>query len=879
MSFHFNMLKKKGRNNVTVKNNNLLEREYKHGDCASCPLNYLEKSLITPKMLPAGPDDASIYVLGEAPGEQEDIDGEAFVGDSGMLLQKAFTYDVWDNEVRRWNTIRCRPQDNRNPVAKEISSCRGYIEDDIAKVQPVVVVGTGNIPLSWSIGQNKIGLWRGRKIPIKVKDHVCWYMPIHHPSYILRNGGMEKSQYANLFLLDVEKAIEIAKAEVLPTWIDSDRILSDSDIIINSGLHRDPLKAIEDLWIEFCKRPSLGCDIEGYPLRPYSKDSIMISIALSYGRKSFAYSIEHETVSQELSKKLLEMTLYYLLRSGKKICHNLAFEMEWFASKLSKHMLRRTEWADTMAQSYLLGGPGPGKKDDDPRGREMLSLDQAVLETFGFPLKAISNLDRKDMRKHKIEDVLVYNNLDSKWTFYTYHKRKRLVEQTELRHEYHRLIRSTPTVVLSQLKGMKRNEQKIARFSTDLTLKISNLDKDIRSTPEVKKFEISKGSSFNPASADLVGEVLHKYFKEPSVIAPSGKYATPEPVLKDIDNDFSKLILQRRGLAVLLSTFILPLVQGSDKSVVHDDLLIHTVYNLMITRSGRLSSDSPNLQNYPKRKNIEIRECLEALFPWLRFLSIDYAGMEARVIAMASEDRTLVEALWNRYDIHLDWAEKGIYLFGDKWVDLWWKAFGRPDDAKLKKELRQLMKNQWVFPQFFGASATSCSRNLQCKEDRAYKLADDFWLDFKGVKNWHKRTLKFYDDHGYVENLMGSRRRYGPIGYNELINTPIQGSASDIVVDAMNRLSEKADATGETEFQAVLNVHDDLTFAVHKDRIDERREEIVSHMLYVPFKFADIVPIEVEAAVGDSWGNMKEVGSYSSIGRKIQNGLALEVST
>jgi len=236
------------------------------------------------------------------------------------------------------------------------------------------------------------------------------------------------------------------------------------------------------------------------------------------------------------------------------------------------------------------------------------------------------------------------------------------------------------------------------------------------------------------------------------------------------------------------------------------------------------------------------------------FVEADYGQIEARVIAMASRDRVFTKALWDRYDVHMDWAERIAYAYPDR-------VGGKKNltDKKVMKTFRGDVKNQWVFPLFFGATLYKVSNELGIPDEYLKDLYEEFWRTFEGVKSYQERMQREYKKNGYVECLTGRRRR-APLSYNQLINSPIQGTASDIVVDGMNRLSEME----VWDYQANLNIHDSLTFILDEDELEEHTEVIVKEMLGCKFPFIN-VPLTVEVSIGtENWQVMEEMGTFSS---------------
>ena len=178
-------------------------------------------------------------------------------------------------------------------------------------------------------------------------------------------------------------------------------------------------------------------------------------------------------------------------------------------------------------------------------------------------------------------------------------------------------------------------------------------------------------------------------------------------------------------------------------------------------------------------------------------------------------------------------------------------------DEKGAKTLRQEAKNKWVFPQLFGSSPRSCATNLHLPEEVAEKLAKEFWDEFPDVLKWQKRLMQRYEKTLYVETL-GGRRRRGPMTRNEIINTPIQGTAADIVLEGMNALSEQSLILDLPDIHPILNVHDDLTEDMADGTLEENIKLVAIEMCRHRFSYIN-VPLVVEVKVGQRWGDMQEI--------------------
>jgi DNA polymerase len=140
-----------------------------------------------------------IYILGEGPGRVEDETGVQFMGDSGQLLRSEIPR-AFKDKIRWNNTVNCRPPRNATPDHTIVECCRPRVVSDIAKSRPKVIFGFGNVPLQWICGFTGISNWRGRRMPVNIDGHVCWYYPMFHPAFLVRKGrGSYTSEDERMF--------------------------------------------------------------------------------------------------------------------------------------------------------------------------------------------------------------------------------------------------------------------------------------------------------------------------------------------------------------------------------------------------------------------------------------------------------------------------------------------------------------------------------------------------------------------------------------------------------------------------------------------------------------------------------------------------------
>ena len=258
--------------------------------CKVCPLN--RHHLINPKMEATGAENPLVYILGEAPGENEDERGEQFVGKAGSLLRGSLGKGLI-RQSRFNNCIRCHPPKNRNPSYQELECCRNFIVEDIEKSKPEVILGFGNIPLKWLIGQNAIGIWRGRRVPVQVGRHTCWFYPMYHPSYVLRGSGRQgQSKEEFIFDLDIDKLKEDLNDLPVPHVESPDSYYKGIEYVTGAN-GWDDIDTVYDRLQTFSEMDDVAIDIETRGLRPYSKDSMLLTVSIGTYEHAFGFPLTH----------------------------------------------------------------------------------------------------------------------------------------------------------------------------------------------------------------------------------------------------------------------------------------------------------------------------------------------------------------------------------------------------------------------------------------------------------------------------------------------------------------------------------------------------------------------------------------------------------
>lgn len=353
---------------------------------------------------------------------------------------------------------------------------------------------------------------------------------------------------------------------------------------------------------------------------------------------------------------------------------------------------------------------------------------------------------------------------------------------------------------------------------------------------------ILAGREFNLNSPKQLQEILFDELKLPIIKkTPKGQPSTAENVLQELAYEYElpSVILRFRSLFKLLTTYI----EALPKCVNPDTGRVHTSYNQAITSTGRLSSSEPNLQNIPTRtaEGREIRRAFIAKEGY-QLLACDYSQIELRIMAHLSQDERLLKAFSEGLDIHKATASE---------------VFNTPLDEVTSEQRRR--SKAVNFGLIYGMSAFGLSKQLGIERSEAQQYIDLYFARYPGVMRYMEQTRQQAHDRGYVETLRG-RRLYLPDinSKNKLqvkaaertaINAPMQGTAADIIKQAMIDISAWLQAS-ELDVTMIMQVHDELIFEVKSEHVTQAQAEI--KRLMEGAAVLD-VPLEVSAGVGANW--------------------------
>ncbi|MDB4727457.1 DNA polymerase I [Saprospiraceae bacterium] len=511
-----------------------------------------------------------------------------------------------------------------------------------------------------------------------------------------------------------------------------------------------------------------------------------------------------------------------------KYAQNIKYDglmMKWYGVEL------KGKFFDTMIAHYLLE---PGLRHNMDYLSETYLKYQPVSITTLIGKKGKNQLSMRDI---PVEKVCEYAVEDSDVTLQLKEILSPKLKEENLKELYDTMEEPLVKALIDmEYEGINLDSQFLNEYSKELGTGILENEKRIYEKAGVK---------FNIASPKQVGEVLFDKMDIPYRWrkTKTGQYSTDESKLTELakDHDIVADIMNYRTLAKLKSTY----VDALPKMVNPRTGRIHSSFNQALAATGRLSSNNPNLQNIPI-KTPEGRKVRKAFIPRDKdhlLLAADYSQIELRIIAEISGDEAMLEAFQKAQDIHRATAAKVFQVDYDAVT---------ADQRRAAKTVN--------FSIIYGAGSTNLSQQLNIKRAEAKEIITQYFSQYSGLKNYMDKTVEFARENGFVKTLMGRRRYLRDINSRNAlartntervaINTPIQGTAADLIKIAMINI-HKEFKKQNFKSKMILQVHDELVFDAHRDEL-----EIIKPIIEDKMKHAipDLkVPLLVGMDTGENW--------------------------
>ena len=529
-------------------------------------------------------------------------------------------------------------------------------------------------------------------------------------------------------------------------------------------------------------------------------------------------------VPGQLSKEYVINKMKKLLESPKvrKIGHNIKYD--YIVLKNSGISIEGIAF-DTMLASYLLN---PNKNNHNMTDAAM---DNLGLKTISF--KDIVGKDKKNFSEVPIEEATVYSGEDAAITLKLKNHFGPALEKEALSTLFHDMeVPLIQVLADMEMEGVKLDAPLMEKFSQKISRELKSLE---------QRIYFIAGEEFNINSPKQLQEILFEKLGLKPIKKTKTGYSTNIDVLEQLSrvHELPVEIIEYRGLSKLKSTYLDALPRLINPKTGR----LHTSFNQTITATGRLSSSEPNLQNIPVRGEWgkKIRSAFIA-DPGCLLLSSDYSQIELRIFAHLSGDRELVEVFNNDGDIH---TRTACSLFNTA-----------PEQVTV--DMRRSAKTV-NFGIIYGISPYGLSQQLGIPVNEAKFYIDTYFDRFSGVKKYINSLINEAAEKGYVSTIFGrkrtipelksSNRNIKQFGERIATNTPIQGSAADIIKVSMLNVSKRL-RRDKLKTRMLLQVHDELLFEVPEDEKDAA-ENLVREEMEKAVKLS--VPLKVDIGIGKNW--------------------------
>lgn len=604
---------------------------------------------------------------------------------------------------------------------------------------------------------------------------------------------------------------------------------------IEAGPERDYglVLDMEELGEEIARARDAGAvsvDLETTSLHPVRAEIVGVSLSCEEGRGRYV-PVAHRylgVVAQPPLGKVLEILGSLLRDPGVEVFgQNLKYEDVIF----TRHGLRMSNVGfDTMIASYLL----------DPE-RHQHRLEQIALERLGYRMITYDEVTKKQRGSQlafdevHVEDAARYSAEDAEVVWALVPGMRRDLEEAGLAHLMTDLELPLSRVLADmELAGMVLD----VAYMEGLGKRFASQLEDVEA-----RAHAAAGRAFNLASPKQLQQVLFDEIGLEPVRKTKTGYSTDSEVLAELSpwHELPGLVLEYRALSKLVNTYVKALPQAVNPETGR----VHTSYNQAVAATGRLSSSSPNLQNIPVRT--ENGRLIRAAFrpsPGNVLMSADYSQIELRVLAHLSGDADLVDAFRMDEDVHVRTASQ---------------VFGVPHD-EVDPELRSRAK-AINFGVIYGQTDYGLSQQLGIPRREAREFIERYFERYTGVRGYMDGVIEEARGGDGVKTMLGRRRflraihsrNHAERTYAERMarNTPIQGTAADIIKLAMVRIHEALAREG-LESRMVLTVHDELVFDV-PEREREPVERLVRRIMEEALELD--VPLVVDIGWGPDWGN------------------------
>lgn len=895
--------------------------------CDRCHLCHTAKTV---KVESRGPTNAEIMIVGQAPGPDEDKNGVAFdphARAAGHLHKLLIEVGFDPLKIRFTNVTRCiawtdddRAKGFRDPTTEEIEKCVPYLWEEIFEVNPKIIIPVGNISakvlakqrksitqIRGTVYENEFE-WNGVKRSYKV-------LPTIHPSAAIRQYG---NDYTQLILTDLKYAHRIIHGDT--------QVTTNYKLLESIEDLRTYITHVTDLWRRG-ECIAVAVDIETpMNVRFAEPTARILSIQFSHEpHQGVMFLVDHPNSSVKTPVDYEDMCaiLRPFFKNVPIVGQNFLFDAPWLWVHTGARSFNLV--FDTMLGSYFLFG------DTRPYGLEYMAARYLDMHNMkGEMSSALAQLpkDRQSMEYVNMDIFVRYGCGDVDATLQLAHKFKEELVRTNRWNGYKVLYIDTFSVFCEmKAAGFKLDEIHLAKLKQLYPQKMSELYSQmtsygvIRAWSEDKERQTGKPIKFNPNSTDHMAEILYsrEYFGFDAVEAGFEKskkwneeetpwaFTTNRQARTEIsefvaskiggeNSEFYKDVLQLldiidyyKRIVKLHGTYVV----GIEENSIHwrgQDLdsrtnilvrkanqipfTVHPNIKLSGARTGRISMEDPPLHQLPN-SNVKLKamadliRLVKILFPsrWADIggciLEFDLSQMELRVLAMLADEKNMASVFARDGDIHRFVASH----------------LNKVTEDQVTSSMRRFAKTG-TFGIIYGQGAKGLAAKNECSEKEAAALINKIKHEiFPGIGRYEKLQHSIARDHGmvynpyhrirFLEDIKSKDHGLRAYAERQALNSPIQGTASDMNIEAMGRTHNELRSRGLKSI-CVNTVHDSQVWDIYPGELFEVAEAIHRHQLVMPAKIYDWcnVKLDGEFGIGQSWGNTMKV-EFDFYGRHI----------
>ncbi|MFT7860208.1 MAG: DNA polymerase I [Sulfurimonas sp.] len=648
-------------------------------------------------------------------------------------------------------------------------------------------------------------------------------MDVENPFLNIYDELVKYEQNAVLRTLHAKKLVSEEQQEAVQKKVNEELKEEKTDIDFKATLITDK-KTLEGVLSQLDERTVVAFDTETTGL-DYKSDKL-VGFSFCFDEEEAYYvPFGHfylgvgEQIDQEDAKLAIKKIFNSLV-----VGHNIKFDLHF----INKFVGESFEiYSDSMILAWLINP------------ESALGLDKLSEKLLDHPMISFKDTVKKgdNFSSVELEKACEYAAEDAFITFKLYNL---FIEKLELQNAGHLIDHATKveipflqTLLVMEENGIKLDVQFLENFLTEVKATLENLTKEI--------YELA-GSEFNINSTKQLGVVLFETLGLPVGKKTKTGYSTNEKVLSSLidAHEIIPKLLEYREVYKLYSTYIEPLLKLAGES---EDARIHTSFVQTGTATGRLSSKNPNLQNIPTRTPLgaRIREAFVAP-EGKKLIGIDYSQIELRLLAHFSQDPVLVDAFNHDKDIHLQTA---VVLFGE-------------EEAKDKRSIAKTVN----FGLLYGMGQKKLSETLGITTKEAKEIIEKYFASFPTVKTYFRSIVDRSKEHGYIETLLGRRRyfdyenatpMYKAAFERESVNSVFQGSASDLIKLAMNKIVKVIEKEN-LNAKILLQIHDELIFEVDENAADELGAKFQNIMEDI---YELNIPLKASLNIGTQWSELK----------------------